>query len=65
MPRREMPTQARAGTANGRAKLRDVDVALMRALAQHGVQQRMLCTMFAVSPERVSHIVRGTAWRHV
>lgn len=63
--RNPQPQQSRPGTANGRAKLRDVDVALMRALAQHGVKQTMLCAMFDASPARVSLIVRGQAWRHV
>jgi hypothetical protein len=53
------------GTDNGRAKLRDIDVALIRALHKHGFQQRMLCTMFSVSPYTVSMIVRNKIWTHL
>ena len=62
---RREPAQSRAGTANGLAKLRPVDVALIRALAQHGVRQRMLCAMFEIAPASVSQIVSGNAWRYV
>ena len=57
--RRPEPQQARHGKANGNAKLREVDVSLIRALRAHGVKQTLLCAMFEVSPASVSHIVTG------
>jgi hypothetical protein len=62
---RNVPACARRGTENGRAKLRDVDVHLIRALRQSGIRQTMLCAIFAVSPYTVSQIVRGQKWTHL
>jgi hypothetical protein len=57
--------QALKGTENGRAKLSDLDVLLMRALHKQGFRQVILCAMFDASPYTVSTIVRNKSWRHL
>jgi hypothetical protein len=57
--------RAHKGTDNARAKLRDLDVMLIRALYKHGFQQAMLCVMFGVSHGTMSMIVRNQIWKHL
>lgn len=50
------------GERNGRAKITAEDVARIRDLASHGVQQRALAKSYGISQTQTSRIVRGESW---
>ena len=52
----------RSGTQNGRAKLSDGDVALIRDGYKAGALQRELARRFGVAQTQISRIVRGEGW---
>lgn len=59
------PPPPHRGVENGRAKLRDVDVILIRAMYNYGFSQRILCVMFGVRRYTISMIVRNKIWKHL
>lgn len=59
------PGQQLQGEANPFVKLTEVDVRLIRRLAEDGFHQRAIARRFGISQTNVSHIVLRKSWRHV
>jgi hypothetical protein len=53
------------GTQSKKAKLTEVDIPVIRQLAQRGVSQRAIGEMFGVGQPTISRAVRGLNWRRV
>lgn len=53
------------GTANGKAKLNDGDVAAIRSMSANGERQEAIAAMFSIAHGTVSKIVARKLWPHV
>jgi hypothetical protein len=53
------------GRKNGRAKLTEGDIPVIRQRARAGESNRSLADSFGVDPAAIAHILKGKTWRHV
>jgi hypothetical protein len=53
------------GSSNGRAKLTEKDIPIIRRLLAEGKPQREIAKDFGVAQPQIKNIANGTRWRHV
>lgn len=63
--RKPPPLCVRFGADNGNAKLRDIDVMLIRLLDLFGFERGWLATMFGADKVTIGRIIHRDSWRHV
>lgn len=57
-------TMAR-GERSGVARLKDVDIPIIRQLSSSGISQDKIAKMFGVSQPTIGRILRGECWAHI
>lgn len=62
---RQRPESVPYGQRVGTAKLRDVDIPIVRGLLSSGISQTEIGRRFGVSQRAISFIKRGVRWNHV
>lgn len=53
------------GTANGRAKLTEHNIPIIRMLCANGIPQKEVARDYGVSDVAISHIIAGKSWTHI
>lgn len=64
-PMRRFPEKRSRGENRPLAKLTDLYVREIRALAEQGVAQAELCKRYGVAPVTIHRVINRASWRHV